>query len=279
MKQPELGILIADLRKKQGLTQEELVDLCNINVRTIQRIEAGEVNPRSYTIKNILEALGTTIDDVFQEDNTAQSSRENNQAHETGSHAAHNYNSTLYLIGGIAGIGYLITYTLIMVTSATWSFTGDKIVANGSYISLNAIYLMLLAVFYYSLYKWGISKNYKLFAYSALAFIGINAVWQCWDVFNYMEGSTSQSYFDIAMGASGLFVYGLGYIFLGIGLFTQRKDNGDHIKWAGIFGLVGGLGFALILLFPVGILCTLIFEILLVTLLFSLTRSPSQLNT
>ena len=47
MDQPGLGILIADLRKRQGLTQEDLVERCNINVRTIQRIEAGEVNPRS----------------------------------------------------------------------------------------------------------------------------------------------------------------------------------------------------------------------------------------
>ncbi len=279
MKQPELGILIADLRKKQGLTQEELVDLCNINVRTIQRIEAGEVKPRSYTIRNILEALGTTIDDVFQEDKTTKITREKDQAQETESHITHNHNSTLYLIGGIAGIVYLITYTLITITSATWSFTGDKIVANLSYLSLNAIDLMLLAVFYYSLYKWAVCKNYRLFAYSALIFIGVNAVLRCWDVFYYMEGSTSQTYFDMAMALSGLFVYGLCYIFLGIGLFIQRKDSGDNIKWAGIFGLVGGLGFALILLFPVGILCTLIFEILLITFLFSMTRPASQLNT
>ena len=57
MKQPELGKRISELRKEKGLTQEELVEQCNINVRTIQRIEAGEVNPRSYTIKTILNAL------------------------------------------------------------------------------------------------------------------------------------------------------------------------------------------------------------------------------
>ena len=56
MKQPELGKKISDLRKEKGLTQEELVDLCNINVRTIQRIESGEVTPRSYTLKTILKA-------------------------------------------------------------------------------------------------------------------------------------------------------------------------------------------------------------------------------
>jgi len=57
MKQPELGLRILALRKQKGLTQDELVHLCNINVRTLQRIENGEVTPRDYTIKTILTAL------------------------------------------------------------------------------------------------------------------------------------------------------------------------------------------------------------------------------
>lgn len=57
MKQPELGRKIADLRKAKGLTQEELVDRCNLSVRTLQRIESGEVIPRSHTLKVILAAL------------------------------------------------------------------------------------------------------------------------------------------------------------------------------------------------------------------------------
>jgi transcriptional regulator with XRE-family HTH domain len=57
MKQPELGQKVIELRKKKGLTQEELVEKCNLNVRTLQRIESGEVNPRDYTIKSIFKAL------------------------------------------------------------------------------------------------------------------------------------------------------------------------------------------------------------------------------
>ncbi len=57
MQQPELGRKIAELRKAKGLTQEELVDKCNLNVRTLQRIESGEVMPRSYTLKVIFVAL------------------------------------------------------------------------------------------------------------------------------------------------------------------------------------------------------------------------------
>ena len=64
MKQPELGKRISELRKGKGLTQEELVEQCNINVRTIQRIEAGEVNPRSYTVKIILEVLGEDLKNI-----------------------------------------------------------------------------------------------------------------------------------------------------------------------------------------------------------------------
>ena len=57
MKQPDLGKKIAELRKSKGLTQEELVEKCNLNVRTLQRIESGEVVPRNYTIKAIFTAL------------------------------------------------------------------------------------------------------------------------------------------------------------------------------------------------------------------------------
>ena len=61
MKQPDLGLKIAELRKAKGFTQEELVEKCNLNVRTLQRIESGEVMPRSYTVKIIFKALDYSI--------------------------------------------------------------------------------------------------------------------------------------------------------------------------------------------------------------------------
>lgn len=64
MKQPALGQKILELRQQKGLTQEELVEQCNISVRTIQRIEAGETMPRVYTIKTILSALDRDLDDL-----------------------------------------------------------------------------------------------------------------------------------------------------------------------------------------------------------------------
>jgi len=64
MNQPDLGKKIAELRKAKGLTQDELVEKCNISVRTLQRIEAGEVSPRSYTLKIIFAALDYNIYDA-----------------------------------------------------------------------------------------------------------------------------------------------------------------------------------------------------------------------
>ena len=63
MNQPELGQKIAELRILKGFTQEELVQKCNINVRTIQRIESGVVTPRSFTLKLIFSSLDYEIEE------------------------------------------------------------------------------------------------------------------------------------------------------------------------------------------------------------------------
>jgi transcriptional regulator with XRE-family HTH domain len=69
LKQPELGRKISELRKAKGMTQEELVEKCNISVRTIQRIETGEVMPRSYTVRTILTALDYDLSQIRDEEN------------------------------------------------------------------------------------------------------------------------------------------------------------------------------------------------------------------
>ena len=68
MKQPKLGEKITQLRKQKGLTQEELIEKCNVSIRTIQRIEAGEVMPRSYTLKAILSVLEYDFKEIQYQD-------------------------------------------------------------------------------------------------------------------------------------------------------------------------------------------------------------------
>jgi len=67
MDQPQLGKKISELRKAKGLTQEELVTMCNLSVRTLQRIESGDVMPRSFTIKAIFAALDYNVYNTFAE--------------------------------------------------------------------------------------------------------------------------------------------------------------------------------------------------------------------
>jgi transcriptional regulator with XRE-family HTH domain len=57
MNQTEFGHELVKIRKAKGLTQSELAEKCNVSKRTIQRIEAGLVIPRSFTVKTLSDAL------------------------------------------------------------------------------------------------------------------------------------------------------------------------------------------------------------------------------
>jgi transcriptional regulator with XRE-family HTH domain len=67
MKQFTLGELVFEKRKEKGLTQNELASLCNLDNRTIQRIEKGEVKPYFSTLKLLSQVLEC---DLIQEINS-----------------------------------------------------------------------------------------------------------------------------------------------------------------------------------------------------------------
>lgn len=48
---------------EKGYTQKELSELSNISVRSIQRIENGEIIPRTYTLKTLAGILGRSYED------------------------------------------------------------------------------------------------------------------------------------------------------------------------------------------------------------------------
>ena len=58
---------IIHYRKLKGMTQEALSELTGLNVRTIQRIESGEVDPRLYTLKSIADALSVSLEELLPE--------------------------------------------------------------------------------------------------------------------------------------------------------------------------------------------------------------------
>ena len=70
------GQLIKELRTKKGLTQEELARRTELTARTIQRIENGEVDPRSYTLQMIANALEVDISVLTEADSEEKEKRE-----------------------------------------------------------------------------------------------------------------------------------------------------------------------------------------------------------
>ncbi|WP_179345508.1 helix-turn-helix domain-containing protein [Winogradskyella ursingii] len=52
-------------RKSKGLTQEELAEKTTVGVRTIQRIEKGDVQPHLQTVKLLAVGLEVNVDDLI----------------------------------------------------------------------------------------------------------------------------------------------------------------------------------------------------------------------
>ena len=61
----EIGKKIKELRKKKGLSQEELAESSKVNLRTIQRIENNESEPRGKTLNLICEVLNINAEDIL----------------------------------------------------------------------------------------------------------------------------------------------------------------------------------------------------------------------
>lgn len=125
MQQPELGRQLTALRREKNLTQEELVEKSHVSVRTIQRIEAGEVLPRMSTVKILLAALGESYESF---------SAKSSNVMETQKSALPNVNRNTVLVGAIAGAVYLVAEVTLgamdiawMISDHRWGFRMDAV--------------------------------------------------------------------------------------------------------------------------------------------------------
>ena len=65
MERQTLAQRIKQLRILSGFSQEELSERAQLSLRTIQRIENGESQPRGYSLQRLAEVLGTTPADLL----------------------------------------------------------------------------------------------------------------------------------------------------------------------------------------------------------------------
>ena len=60
-----IGKKIKALRVKNKMTQQSLSDFCDVDIRTIQRIEVGEQNVALTLILAIAEGLGVNVAELL----------------------------------------------------------------------------------------------------------------------------------------------------------------------------------------------------------------------
>lgn len=65
----QIGTNIANLRKRQGLTQAGLAEKVNYSDKAVSKWERGESAPDILTLVSLAEVLGVTVDDLLKDPN------------------------------------------------------------------------------------------------------------------------------------------------------------------------------------------------------------------
>jgi transcriptional regulator with XRE-family HTH domain len=219
MKQPQLGKKISELRKAKGLTQEELVERCNLNVRTIQRIEAGEVTPRSYTVKALFEALDYRWEEV-----------KNGLADEERKVPSHLY------FAFAAGLVYFFLAIFEIVMEYEWIEEGVHADAS-AFIGVKVGVLMTYGFFIYGWIKLLSFMPNQMLKIALWTMLGATLVWYSVDFYALSTGQLAiEDYYLVKLSS-----FGLCYAFLGVGYLAYKKLWSNIPQIIGALGLIAGI--------------------------------------
>ncbi|WP_425659177.1 helix-turn-helix domain-containing protein [Tenacibaculum ascidiaceicola] len=247
MKQPDLGKKILELRKQKGLTQEELVEKCNINVRTIQRIEAGETMPRSFTIKTILEALDATI----------------NLEEFTNEVGLTNQDKKKLNLAWIFGVIYFV-FGFVETIADVYQFTKDESIFNGLlYTSIKVISSMAFVLFFMGFLRIAKIYAHKLLEIIVYVFMIAYVLFEFYDIFliNFSEEAVGVSLIV------ELLVFGVVQIIFGIGLLQLKSRLGTLVQVCGVLEIITGVLLSTVVLASLGLFLlipTIIIEIIVI---------------
>lgn len=214
MKQPELGLKLNELRHQKSLTQKEVSDLCNVDVRTIQRIETGEVIPRISTLKLIAVVLDVDISDF------------NGQASKGNKIQVRN----LLLVSFIAGIIYLVNFFFYMP-----GLIGNEFLPRTYlYLVLSVIHLVTsILLFNGFCIIGGLHKN----SFLRIGSLIIMVIVPLMVISQHLVGSSG---FHAAEHFATLFtlILGLNGVLFGIGLLRNTQNKKTLSNIAGILQLL-----------------------------------------
>lgn len=230
MQQPELGRRLTALRKEKNLTQEELVEKSHVSVRTIQRIESGEVLPRTITVKILLEALGESYESF---------STKQNQVMETQKSTLPNTNRNTLLIAGLAGAVYLISEVILGAMDISW-FAGSRdwgFRMNAIYTGLTVVMVISLVLFARGFIALSVVFENSLLKVAAYLLIIATVSKGILDVSSLSVNDMESIWIPYAVIAV---VMGAVGIVFGVALLRLQDSMGELSRVAGILEIVMG---------------------------------------
>lgn len=272
MKQPALGQRLVSLRKEKNLTQEELVERSHVSVRTIQRIESGEVIPRLSTIKIIANALSVDFESIVQ---TNQNQMEENKSLIAGffNPAGNTEASKAALMtAAIAGIIYLILEIIKTALDIAW--ISGKFNQEGNIIYVTIIVCLSICYF---LFIRGFIILGHLFENSLLRIAGIMLIiamiaFSVLDVYSlfYFDADPFDSWSDFLLipYSAAAVMYGVLGIVFGTALLKLQDGMGELSKVTGILEIIAGALLVTVILFFLGLTILIPATILEIILLF-----------
>lgn len=244
MKQPELGRKISELRKAKGLTQEELVEKCNIGVRTIQRIETGEVTPRSYTIKAILAALECDIQSISVEEDERKADKLTEGLKRLFLINVDLSESSAFLVKQLNiawGLG-LVHFILGFFESVGdyYLYQEDRMVFNTIFYLCIKIAVLITYIYFQRgfILIGGLFKNYLLKIISVIL-IACSILSTGYSLASLYDNSI---FFESVMGGFG-FTFGTLFIVYAVALIRMKCLTGKVANFAGVFSIISGCCF------------------------------------
>jgi len=278
MIQPELGKKIAELRQAKGLTQTELAEMCNLGIRTIQRIESSEVNPRSFTLRVIFASLDYRIEEKPVKNKFIMKTSDYLNRLLTGDFDNISIGKTteVYLKKAfIAGIISLFL-GLVMAGLDIQRSNGDLSVLTAVfYVSLKII-LIILSVFYLGgfIVLGSKFKNHILII-SSLISIFATIIFSFYEIFSLFYDAVEKQTID---GGKSI-TFGILEIVFGIGLLRLVKSYGGSASITGIFNVIEGFFFLTVIFWFVGAILTIPTQIFEIILLYTAYKYPQLLKT
>lgn len=267
MKQPELGKRISELRKEKGLTQEELVEQCNINVRTIQRIEAGEVNPRSYTIKIIFDVLGEEFKQV--ETNLKEEQVKRNWT-ETEIKTLNN--------SWISGIFYALVTLIGVLMEVHFATNNSSNLLMFLFRVPFAIVFFILIIPFLKGYKLLAKKfNNSLLNYAVYIYFFIALIMSIIMIFSNNTGLLST--IQILISVFFMLIFGAGELILGLGILKLKQNLDSLAQIVGILKIINGVLLITVILSPIALVILIPILILEIVFLYNTFKTAQNSQT